>query len=101
MTHSIIDTGLLHNPARAKNLSSLEEHVQTASALARAAYLLMDQLFDVVPEVVDSRDRYALRAVIDAAADHASAAEVLLAVDPRGERAAPDDLCTRPKRVAA
>ncbi|MBV5266080.1 hypothetical protein [Pinisolibacter aquiterrae] len=87
MSNRSFDTDLLHSPAREHAFDSLEAHVQAASALARAAYLLMDYIPGATGDF-DPRDRYALAAVVTAAADHASAAEVLMS-------AAPNDLKVR------
>mgnify|MGYP001141778320 CR=1 FL=1 len=89
MSNRSFDAALLHDPAREHAFDSLEAHVQTASALTRASYLILDFLPGATGGF-DPRDLHALTAVVTAAADHASAAQALMS-------AAPNDLKVRPE----
>ena len=65
---------LMHTPRRADHLEIMEEHINRAAYLTRALWVMAhsEEL-----DTQDQRNRDALRAVADAAADHASAARYL------------------------
>lgn len=86
----LFDIDLLHDPDRATSLHTLAAHVQAASALARACYLLTEHFTPAADGEIDPRDRYALFSVVNAVADHASAAEVVLGALPSDLQAAID-----------
>jgi hypothetical protein len=69
-------TALLHWPGRKDHLLSLEEHLDQAASMARMLWLSLEADVDLK----DPRDAAALRSLASLVADHASAAEYLLAI---------------------
>jgi hypothetical protein len=63
---------LLHWPERKDCLLTLDEHLASASSLARALWLATDGV-----DIKDPRDTAALRALASEVADHTRAAEYL------------------------
>jgi hypothetical protein len=63
---------LLHFPARAHNLSDVDDHLDKAARLSRA---LWNALSNPDIDTSDRRDREALAALATIIADHTSAAE--------------------------
>jgi hypothetical protein len=61
---------ILHIPSRANHLEGLEEHLRSASCLARALWIACNS----TDAFHDQRDRQALAELANALADHASAA---------------------------
>jgi hypothetical protein len=68
------DPELMHFPGRADQLEDMEDHVNSVACLTRALWMMAhsEEL-----NTQDKRNRDALIAVADAAADHASAARYL------------------------
>lgn len=81
-----VDATFLHSPDRADQLLAVEDHITTAAALTRATWLLLSEVLFGLDGSVDPRNRDAVEAVAYAAADHASAAETLIAALPGGLR---------------
>jgi hypothetical protein len=76
--HEDRDAEYLHWPGRRRQLLTLDEHLASASSLARALWLATDDV-----DLADPRNAAALRALASEVADHTSAAEYVLATRER------------------